>query len=430
MITIMETGMQNTTRLSLKKGIGLTCVTTKQSKTSCLSAMLVLPLGAEGRSASALLPSVLRGCCRAYPGQQAVAAQLDELYGARLEPIVRKRGEAQLVGFVADVIDERFAMSDTQGLFEGTAHMLSDLLLCPGDVSKELLERETEQLCARIAALPDDKRAWAVRRMYQHMCAAEAYSTVELGDIGALRAVTPESLMQQYNKVITTAPLELFYCGSLPPEAVARQLSAAMASRPEIAHQVKPEFCAPHVAHELKHVTEEEPVRQGKLTIGLRTGITAFDDDYPAMVLFNACFGGTTSSRLFRHVREKMSLCYYASSQTDKLKGVMAVTSGIENESEPQARAEILRQLEDIQGGGLTEREVEAARRSVIASLRAMQDSPLALENFYQTQAAADLTGTLDGLIERLAQLSADDVMQAARKAVPDTVYFLKGAGV
>ncbi len=400
-----------------------------QSKTSCLSAMLALPLDAEGRSESALLPSVLRGCCREYPGQQAVAARLDELYGARLEPIVRKRGEAQLVGFVADVIDERFAMRGEEGLFAGTADMLAALLLRPGEITPTLLARESEQLCARIASLPDDKRAWAVRRMYQHMCVGEAYSAVELGDVDALRAVTPESLMAHYQKVIAAAPLELFYCGSLPPETVARQLAGALDSWPETGGTVRPRFYAPRTAQTPGTIVEEEPVRQGKLTIGLRTGITAFDEDYPALVLFNACFGGTTSSRLFRHVREELSLCYYASSQTDKLKGVMAVTSGIENDSEPQARAEILRQLEDIQNGGLTPDEVEAAKRSVIASLRAMQDTPLALENFYQTQAVAGLTDTLNELIARIAQLSVQDVTCAASKAEVDTVYFLKGAG-
>ena len=422
--------MYHTTRMSLKDGIGLTCVTTKQSKTSCLSAMLALPLGAEGRSKSALLPYVLRSSSRAYPGHQAVAAQLDNLYGARLEPIVRKRGEAQLVGFVADVIDERFAMPGEGSLFAGTAQLLSALLLEPDRFEAGTVAREAEQLCARIASLPDDKRSWAVRRMYQHMCAQEAYSAVELGDIDAVRAVSPEALEMHYQSVIQTAPLELFYCGSLPAETVAQQLREAMQAFPERNALICPQFDAPRASQgtALREVTEEKPVAQGKLTIGLRTGITAFDDDYPAMVLFNACFGGTTSSRLFRTVREQLSLCYYASSQTDKLKGVMAVSSGIENQSEPKARAEILHQLEEMQDG-MTVDEVEAARRSVTASLRAMQDSPLSLENFYQTQAAAGLTETLDELIARIQTVTAEDVTRAARRAVPDTVYFLKGAG-
>ena len=117
--------MHSTKRFLLKKGLGLTCVTNTQCKTSCLSAMFQLPLNSEGRSLSALLPYVLRVSCRDFPGQQAVAAQLDELYGARVEPIIRKRGEAQLIGFAADVIDEHFAMRGDTGLFANTAQMLS-----------------------------------------------------------------------------------------------------------------------------------------------------------------------------------------------------------------------------------------------------------------------------------------------------------------
>ena len=39
----------------------------------------------------------------------AVSAKLSELYGARMEAFVRKRGEVLLTGLISDVIDERFA---------------------------------------------------------------------------------------------------------------------------------------------------------------------------------------------------------------------------------------------------------------------------------------------------------------------------------
>lgn len=421
--------MHNTIRLSLKKGIGLTCVTTNQLKTSWLSAMLSLPLDAAGRSMSALLPYVLRSSCRDYPGRQAVVAQLDELYGAWLEPIVRKRGEAQMIGFVADVIDERFTIKGTESLFAGTTNMMSALLLHPDRFLENILSREAGQMCDRIAALADDKRSWSVRRMYQHMCAQEAYSAVEFGEIEQLRSITPDMLLEQYRHILSAAPLEFFYCGSLPPETVAQQLISAMQERPEIEHPVRPQFYAPRTVQARKVIEEEVQAKQGKLTIGLRTGITAFDADYPALIVFNACLGGTTSSRLFRTVREKMSLCYYASSQTDKLKGVMAIMSGIENDSRQKAETEILNQLYDVQSGALTQEEVEAAKRSTVASLDAMRSSPSQLENFYQTQAAAGLTQTLDELTACVQQVSVQDVTQAACKAVLDTVYFLKGAG-
>ncbi|MDO4174568.1 MAG: pitrilysin family protein [Eubacteriales bacterium] len=428
---MMEKTMHNITRVQIKQGIGLTCVTAERTKTSCLSAMLALPLGAPGRSLAALLPYVLRSSCQDYRGQQAVAACLDELYGARLEPIVRKCGEVQLIGFVADVMDERYAMQPEERLFSSTAQLMASLLLHPAPFTAETVNREAEQLCAKIAARTDEKRTWAIQRMYQYMCAEEAYSLCELGDIDVIRTITPEQLEAQYRSVMQTAPLELFYYGSLTSDTVAQQLAEAMRERPVLEKVELPQFDVPRkpLHPGLQQITEEEPVTQGKLTIGLRSGITVLDVDYPALVVFNACFGGTASSRLFRTVREQMSLCYYASSMTDKNKGLLVVAAGIENESEPKARAEILRQLEDIQAGGLTAEEVEAAKRSVLASLRTTQDSPLMLEYFYQAQAASGVTETLDQLMERIEQVSVADVTAAARKAVPDTVYFLKGAG-
>ena len=65
----------------------------------------------------------------------------------------------------------------------------------------------------------------------------------------------------------------------------------------------------------------------------------------------NAIFGGTTLSKLFLNVREKLSLCYYASSAMEKMKGLILVSSGIEFDKFQTARDEILAQLEAIRRG-------------------------------------------------------------------------------
>ena len=53
------------------------------------------------------------------------------------------------------------------------------------------------------------------------------------------------------------------------------------------------------------------------------------DREYPALVLCNAIFGGTPLSKLFLNVREKLSLCYYASSMLEKLKGPGVLFAGV-----------------------------------------------------------------------------------------------------
>lgn len=421
--------MQNICVKILGNGIRLTCVTTDQWKTSLMSACFALPLGNEGRSLSALLPYVLRSNCSVYPGRQEVAIRLDELYGARLEPYVTKRGEMQLVGVMADAIDERYALGETGSLVEQTANLLSNILLLPENpFQNRVLRRESNVLQARIAALSNNKRTWVVRRMYQLMCAKENYRLVEYGDVEDLAQANPDALRQQYEQILKQAPLELFYCGSMQPERVEdifRRQFEKVAGRERIIHP-QTEIIANHT--DLWEITEEENVKQGKLAIGFRLGVTVNDPLYPASVLFNACYGGMTGSRLFRTVREQKSLCYYASSQTDKIKGVMAVSSGIENENKDKASEEILRQFELIQSGDLSQDEVEAARRSVLATLYSIADSPYALENYYQTQAAAGINLPLETLMERIRYVTTEQVTQAALCAEPELAYFLKGA--
>jgi hypothetical protein len=80
------------------------------------------------------------------------------------------------------------------------------------------------------------------------------------------------------------------------------------------------------------------------------------------MMLFNAVYGGTPTSKLFMNVREKLSLCYYASSSMDFLKGIMTVHSGIEFDKFNSAREEIMAQLECCRRGEIEEWEIEGAR--------------------------------------------------------------------
>ena len=144
-------------------------------------------------------------------------------------------------------------------------------------------------------------------------------------------------------------------------------------------------------------------------------------------MMLNALYGGTTTSKLFLNVREKRSLCYYASSQLEKLKGLMLVSSGVEFDKKQEAQDEILAQLENCRQGRFDAQELEAARRSVVSSLGALTDSQSRLEDYWLGQAAAGVDETPEALSARLERVNAQQVQAAANKLELDTVYFLKG---
>ena len=94
----MDCSMMKVTRLTLRPGVHLTAVQTKKFKSSVLAAHFLTPLSARDAARNALVPMVLRRGTAEHPDLETLSAALDELYGGSLEPVVRKKGEAQCVG--------------------------------------------------------------------------------------------------------------------------------------------------------------------------------------------------------------------------------------------------------------------------------------------------------------------------------------------
>jgi predicted Zn-dependent peptidase len=78
----------------------------------------------------------------------------------------------------------------------------------------------------------------------------------------------------------------------------------------------------------------------------MKTGVLLEDEFSHVMCVFNNVYGGTFTSRLFKTVREKMSLCYYCSSDYVNTKGLMFVSCGIDVNKREEAENAILKELE------------------------------------------------------------------------------------
>ena len=425
--------MQQVTRKKLGAGVNLTCVTTPKFKRAVLRAALLLPLGGPDAALRACLPQVLRRGTAQLPDLRALGTTLDELYGARIEAIVRKEGETLIIGFLSDCIDEAYAPG-AAGLTGRVVRLLADLMFDPylqdGVFCPDYTTGERDNLIDRIAAQKNDPRTWAPKRLTELMCAQEAYGQPALGTAEQAGRITENKLYTAYLRALEEAQVELFYCGTLAPEAVAHLfLDTPLARRTERPFYLPHTTVAAQPAGDAREVVEEEPVTQGKLSLGFRTGGSCLTGGDPAACwMFQTLYGGSTSSKLFLNVRERKSLCYYASAQFIASKGLMMVNSGIENKDFETARDEIVRQLEACRAGDITDAEIESARKTLTTNWRAMLDDPLTLERYWLGQAAA---GTLVAPEERIAQVqdvTRERIVAAAQATALDTVYFMKGA--
>ena len=415
-----------TTRIQLADGVYLTYLPARKFKTSLLSAQFVTPLRQETASALALLPAVLRRGTVRYPDLGALSAQLDRLYGASVEYTIRKKGENQCVGFVASFIDDSFAPGGEK-LLEPAAELVGELICDPvterGRFVSAYFESEKTNLIDAIRSQINDKRDYAAARLLREMCAGEPYGVSRLGDEKSAEKLQMKKLYAQYGELISTARLELIYIGSAGLERVRQALASAFATLPRDGiREITPGL--PHPARaEVRTVTEEMDVTQGKLGMGFSCG----SDDYAAMLLGNAIFGGSSNSKLFLNVREKLSLCYYTSSLYHRQKRLITVSSGIEFADYQKACDEILRQLEAVQKGDLEDWELDGARSTLLNAYASMGDSQGKLENFYLGQAATDRTESPEDMAAALRDVTAERVFRAMETVKLETVYFLKG---
>ena len=116
--------------------------------------------------------------------------------------------------------------------------------------------------------------------------------------------------------------------------------------------------------------------------MGLRTAYFKNDRDCLANSVMSAVLGGTPTSKLFLNVREKESLCYYCVSRVDNNKGIMLIDSGVESENIQRTEESVLRQLELLKKGEITDGELEEAKLAIKNSLMSSLDSLSAMQGF------------------------------------------------
>ena len=418
-----------TERMMLQPGVWLNYVHSDRFKTGCFSFNLLMPLAADTAAPNALIPTVLLRGCEGYPDIQAISRRLDTLYGATVGTLVRKKGEAQLVGLYADFLEDRY--SGGEKLFFEMMDFVRSLLFSPleenGSFVSEFVSSERQNLLNTIAARVNEKRAYAIHRLLSHMCRGEAYAVPRLGEAATLDQVDGHSLKARWDQLLAFSPVEIFYLGQQPKEAVCEALSLFLLRLPDGERPAVPATKVLCPTRPVQYIQEEMDVTQGKLALGLRTDITADDPRYPAMMLLNSVYGAGMTSKLFLKIREEQSLCYYANSSVDKFKGVMVVGSGIEFDQYQVALDGILGQLEACKRGEITDEELESARRYLLSGLRTGCDSPGRLDDYAVGQAVAGRTGSMEDLAGQLAAVQRSDVVEAAQTLTLDTVYFLKG---
>ncbi len=413
----------------ISTGVRLCTHKTAKFKNSIVSLNILTPLD-DNAARNALLLHLLARTNKSYDTITKMNRRLAGLYGATIIPSIQKNGEAQVLTLSLVSIDDRFALDGDKVLEEGIKLLCSCLFkpdITPEGFKEENISREKRLLIEKIESIKDDKRVYALEKMISEMCCDEPYGISKYGEIEEIEKVTAADLLDGWKKILLTSPVQINVTGNFSEKRMEKIFSSLFDSLKRNKDDIidmRTEFLTE--AYKSKTVTEKQKLKQGKLVIGMRAGMTYAYDNYAAIKVMCAIFGSGTFSKLFMNVREKMSLCYYCSAQLINSKGLIVVQSGVETENAQKALDAIRNELDEIRKGNFTDEVIENAKMSIKDTLNSVADGVMTIDNWCTSQCTNGDFRTPESFIEEIENVSREEIIIAATMVTEDTVFILE----
>ena len=424
--------------LRLGEAVTLHCIPTDRFKTARLTVYTVAPADSKSSPLSTLMYGVLRRGSEAYPRLALLNRRLDELYGTTLTIRNYLHGDSQIISLTAEMLEDEFLPAADRGKIDilgGAMELLAQILLHPltdeaGLLRAEAVEKEKQALCDSIRADRNDTRSYAGNRLRSLMCEGEPYGLSLSGSVEMIEGLNAADVTDHWKRFISNTHCEVFYVGRASEDTVRRHWERAFGAWKPTPIDM-PSTTLHTAPATVRRVDEDMPVAQGKLCMGWAGGFTACTPmsgrEYAALLVFNELFGVMQTSRLFRRVRSELGLCYYCESALDMTKGILWVSCGIRPDRRAEAEEAIAVEIRAMQAGEVSEDDVACAKASLENTYRQISDSPCSMEAFWFGRTMDGLTDTPEEVMAHIGTVTAEDVVAAARRFMPDTVYFLNG---
>lgn len=414
--------------VALSEGANGIFIKNDRFKTTLISFNFYLPLKKETVAPYALLPFILTSCSKKYPDFSKLNYKLSKLYGARLDASTEKYGDYQLLKMTVSLINDRYSLDD-ESLVKRAAELLLGLVFEPntenGAFLDNDLEREKRKAIEHIKGELSEKRVYAKNRMIREMFKDDVYGLSKCGTIEQVEKITGESLYKAWEKMLESAYITVQVVGTAIPQGLFEEISEKFSGLPRKDITDCKLTAAAVPSEKVNTVTEEMNVNQGKLVMGFTTDLQGDDDKTVPLMVMCDIFGGGPYSRLFSNVREKMSLCYYCSASSSRIKGVLTVDSGVEAQNAEKAQKEILNQLDIVKRGEFTDEEFESSIKSICDSVKTYSDSLSALDLWYALKVHNNTIYSPEEMAEKIAAVTREDVINAANGVKLHTVYKL-----
>ncbi len=406
--------------------VHLTQLPNEKFKRNRLSISLIVPNEREKATMYALLPGLLERAYRDYPDMQAFSRKLNRMYSAQMMVSSSVIGANRCIRFTSQGIKNEYCLEGEDLLLE-MCNVLLGVIFRPcldenGLFIADWLEVEKYKLKEEIEGEINDKRGYCVKNARRKFFGDGINGVERLGYLEEIDGITPAALYDCYKNLLENAVVEIFITANNADTTV-EKLKEAFSFERKAGAKVLPVTNMPCKAPE--SFVEKMDTTQGKVCLMYTTERLLSEDERYHMLVASALYGGTASSRLFKNVREKQSLCYYCAAGFNGFTSSMSVDSGVEHHNTQRTIDAVQKELADLINGEITDKEINETKMVISNSLKANYDGLHGLEAWYLNEAVRGTAMTPEMVMEKVAAVTARDIKNVLKLLNLNVIYTL-----
>ena len=310
-----------------------------------------------------------------------------------------------------------FTLSTLAVHFQETFGVVADLFL-NAVFPQEEAERLRRQRLTGLLQQKDRPATIATKVFNRHLFGrVHPYGTDAGGDEPGLENIRQADLRAFHDGHYAPDRTILIAVGDITMPDLHEQVSGALARWEKVrSTAVRRSIATAPAAGDLVIVDRPGSV-QSEIRLG-GIGIARNADDFYAVAVMNRILGGQFSSRLNANLREKRGLTYgvWSTFQALRTPGPFVAGGAFHTEKTAEAASELLRELELMREGGISDEELLFAQESLAGSFALAFETPAQMA---QALSVIPLYGlpedTFATYVPRLRSVTREDVLRVAR---------------
>jgi predicted Zn-dependent peptidase len=302
----------------------------------------------------------------------------------------------------------RFLDTHTEEAFE----LLAEMLLGP---TYPEIDSEREVVLEEIAMYEDEPQDKVHDVLDRAVFGGHPLGRRVLGEAEVISSIPIGEIDAYHRAHYTGANIIVAAAGNIEHDAIV-ELTRRHVEPPSAAQDGAPN--EPPELESAKFAFQQKDTEQFHIALG-GPGIDRGDERRYAITILDAVFGGSTSSRLFREVREKKGLAYAVGSYTQQYadSGLVGLYVGTREDNVEEACSIIARELASLHADGITADELNRAKEHVKGRMVLSSESTAARMGRIGKALLFDTPLlTIDELIEKIDAVTREEVAELARE--------------